>query len=1022
MSSSESTETLIRNPKESAVIFGCVVVLAVVLEFVFSYFRHHRSSYIGGLFGQLSEETMIVGCISLIFVFVVQSFPNLPDSWVIIFRWAQGVIFFMIVFFVVGVAWTAVISRILCVMIQKFEFRLLEALTRRQNTDVCDMLRRHWQILEEDHGSREELSSANLELLHSLEEAKEPESVQDGLHRLLRRRVSDLGQLRQEFGAMAEISDRPQLGDKEQRQRTKQVEEFLGDAALRLQDYFLEGSQFTTGGLRDPEPVSALQSTLLVLRRVFLHQVRSKQYLPAPLHALIIATERLRLTAYILDLESDRRELMAHWQAKRMTLQSHSAETARLRAAEALTYEDLLSQRRRTVNDMVASRGRAPSAATDIEALHTTSIKRDDDLLESLKESARVVAASYVAQRAETWISDGCIDPEVLCRYVPFSKYLYKRMRTTIIAFVDITWQCWISLVVISSINSARLYMLPGKLQSKAELETSDYRNEMFSFIFLIGYTPMIVFLVAFMMLMRNFRWYLRSVKVLKLSTFSTTDEGNGAAGAAVLERRVSMAPSSGDGADELSEADISKNKKKRVGASVWLPPDQLAGQLAGDLYEDPSRYLLRGNKSFTLHTLKIPALLIHFYFSMFVVKLWNTGGLGAELVGYVVLGVIPVIVVFGLLPIALFAYTSLMSLGLRVEDLLVYFTAARQCRRVGGKRSGASTEGDSTDHDDEIATLVAPLASLKRASAGASGEAENDADNDLAAKSLARRVLGFVPPEMQGHSSPVVHDGSRTAGDGRSAMDLGVDTSTIIAGTDSATEIASTIRSGAPSNVTAAVADRTVAAMRALEQKVLQLTLQKDALEELLSTSTGMRRVGGAANNQKFVPQSELSLTGRASKASASMGTSVQSMSREEGGASPDSSSTRELLEYYKGLLMEQGSVVKALKEQVRGLEATHRGGVLHPNFYRPDSNFRTGIISDSYPTPHAVATTAPPPALPHLPEAVLAARAMGGEARAVAHQSLTSSAPPRRHISSSSRTGLDPVQRAIDRNHSIL
>ncbi|CUG86203.1 membrane-associated protein, putative [Bodo saltans] len=132
MSSSESTETLIRNPKESAVIFGCVVILAVVLEFAFSYFRNHRSSYISGLFGQLSEETMIVGCISLIFVFVVQSFPNLPDSWVVIFRWAQGVIFFMIVFFVVGVAWTAVISRILCVMIQKFEFRLLEALTRRQ--------------------------------------------------------------------------------------------------------------------------------------------------------------------------------------------------------------------------------------------------------------------------------------------------------------------------------------------------------------------------------------------------------------------------------------------------------------------------------------------------------------------------------------------------------------------------------------------------------------------------------------------------------------------------------------------------------------------------------------------------------------------------------------------------------------------------------------------------------------------------------------------------------------------------
>lgn len=998
MSSSESTETLIRNPKESAVIFGNVVVLAVVLEFLFSYFRNHRSSYVGGLFSQLSEETMIVGCISLLFVFIVQSFPNLPDSWVVIFRWAQGVIFFMIVFFVFGVAWTALVTRMLCVMIQKFEFRLLEALTRRQNTEICDMLRQQWQLpLDaseaegDNHGSP--TSSSNFLLLKG-DNASEPQSVQEDLSRLLRRRVGDLGGLRKEFGATAEA---PQIsvGDKEQRKRAKQVEQFLGDAALRLQDFLLDGSQFTTGGLRDPEPESALQSTLLVLRRVFLHHIRSKKYLPPPLHSLIVATERLRLTSYILEMESERRDLMTQWKAKRMTSQSH-ATVSQQREEDVLTFEDLMSKRRRTANEIATQRGRSVSTFVggDDEAEDASVSSRGvPPELEGLKEGALAFASSYVSQRAQSWVSDGCIDPAILCRYVPFSKYLYKRMRTTVVSFVDITWQCWMSLVIVSSINSARLYMLPGKLQSKPELDTADYRNEMFSFIFVIGYTPMIAFLVAFAMLIRNFRWYLRSVKELKLATFASMEDGGGSAGSAA-ERHVSIASR-----DTAAAGEEGTGPKKRIGASVWLPPEQLAGQLAGDLYEDPSRYLLRGNKSFTLHTLKIPALLTHFYFSMFVVKLWNTGGLGAELAGYVLLGVVPVFIVFGLLPIALFAFTSLMSLGLRVDDQLVYFTAARQCRRVGGKRTGGGRSGgdarseSNSDHDEEVAALVAPLASIRRNSVGGASDTESVADLELAAKNLARRILGFVPTEMQ-HSSGGDSVSSAPV-DSQSKIEAksrnGLDASTIVGCADDSTDItASTIRAG--------IQDRSFASSstRVLEQKIAHLMLQKEALEGLLRSSTGMLLESTAGT-----PQKHPGTTSRAEEPVAVQGSDV-------GGAS----ATREILEYYKGLLLEQGALVQSLKEKVRSLEQTHRGGVLHPDFHamHPKHNLSEQLYQDaSSSQAKGPSSTPPPPPLPSLPEAVVAARTMHGGV-------ITQyNAPPRR--TQSMRRALEPVQKALDR-----
>lgn len=131
------------------------------------------------------------------------------------------------------------------------------------------------------------------------------------------------------------------------------------------------------------------------------------------------------------------------------------------------------------------------------------------------------------------------------------------------------------------------------------------------------------------------------------------------------------------------------------------------------------------------------------------------------------------------------------------------------------------------------------------------------------------------------------------------------------------------------------------------------------------------------------------------------------------------DATATRELLDYYKDLLIKQSGVVKALQDQIRDLQSTHRGGVLHPDFHKADKR-------ETLPNMSAASPTSPRhEPLPFLPEAVIAARTLqtGGIATTTEHQAQappSTTLPPRRHHLS--RRGLDPVQKAIDRNTSML
>ena len=125
-------DVVIQNPKQSAVIFAVVVVLSVFMEVVFGFFRDHKSFYVRGVFLQLSEEVVIIGTIGLLFVFLVQSITSMPESWVLLFQYAQTVIFVMMVLFVAGAVSTVLITRLLYKQIKRYEDRMISVLRQQQ--------------------------------------------------------------------------------------------------------------------------------------------------------------------------------------------------------------------------------------------------------------------------------------------------------------------------------------------------------------------------------------------------------------------------------------------------------------------------------------------------------------------------------------------------------------------------------------------------------------------------------------------------------------------------------------------------------------------------------------------------------------------------------------------------------------------------------------------------------------------------------------------------------------------------
>jgi hypothetical protein len=793
MSSQESifvNDVVIQNPKQSAVIFAVVVVLSVLMEILFSYFRNNKSIYVQGLFSQLSEEVVIIGTIGLLFVFFVQTVTSMPLSWVLLFQYVQTVIFVMMVLFVAGAVSTVLITQRLYKLIKNYELKMVGVLRTQQAAVVIT------HCIGSSAGEDHLAQSTNSEGSPTQDSSPNP----------------------------------------------------LPPQSDPRADIFLLHS-LNQGDWEQVAPKSTMQQLTLSLRRVFVDQIRDRGVTPPPLQLLLCTAELIRLSACVArkrdSILQQQRAENKEYRAKFTRLGTGSILMPLVESAEELRIvreqyrslagmgapstqlaqsnnsatdasgqkEDALGESRNSpladvvedgpaydstanmsfasyVENGSASRPRAASRVPPRQSLAA----RDEVDVERIKAMfERMWYPRPGSQTAASWANrwqqqqqqqqpqkeeDRCLDKTIMCTYVLFSKYLYSQLRANMIAFIDITWQCWLSIVLSSSLNSLRIFMLPSAQRPRAELTASDRMSEHLSFIFLIGYFPAVVFIVAFALQGRKFFQYIETIQhhqqaSLLNSKSKTAVTSEATQGGAVLDpaqalsafRRLSAI-------DHMAMMDEDS-------AAVWLPPRQAAGVLSGDLYDDPSRYLLRGHRSFTLHCFKIPGLLVQFYFSMFIVGVWGdiSTGAGTMQIVLVPIALLPVVLVFALLPLGLYMVTCLTCLGMRLDKRTVRVAALRSARRVGrrmssflkksgtwspslrscggaprpSRRSGSFVEGDTDDDSDEDAVsddgsdlinfdAIAETLAESR-------DAETAASDSILASSLERSILGIVRP-----------------------------------------------------------------------------------------------------------------------------------------------------------------------------------------------------------------------------------------------------------------------------------
>jgi hypothetical protein len=266
--------------------------------------------------------------------------------------------------------------------------------------------------------------------------------------------------------------------------------------------------------------------------------------------------------------------------------------------------------------------------------------------------------------------------------------YLQQQSQDTVVKFTDITWQCWFSLIFLAAFNSVRMFVLPGRLQSKpvSEYTVDDRVKNTMSYIFIIGWIPAVVYGVAFALLCRNFYRY--------------------------IDRAEQSA--SGQAESEALKSDGTSGKAKgNVNSGVWLPPKQLTAQLMGRSFDDPCTYLLRGNRTYTLHMLKVPALMIELYFAMFAVGQWGqiSATFGVRQVFILPLMFLPVAFIMATLPIGVLLVSILTSLGTRLNEPAVIRLALAKARSEGaitGAVSGAESQGTELAAIDDLALTIA--------------------------------------------------------------------------------------------------------------------------------------------------------------------------------------------------------------------------------------------------------------------------------------------------------------------------
>ena len=243
----------------------------------------------------------------------------------------------------------------------------------------------------------------------------------------------------------------------------------------------------------------------------------------------------------------------------------------------------------------------------------------------------------------------------LLFHKVAFVDYFEISLQATVVSMLEVTWQCWLSLIFLAVVNSVRIFSLPGELQSKSVSQyTSDDRiTNHITYILVIGWTIAIVFVVAALYLVKRFFAYL---------AFTASER---------TKEEELVVP----------QEETKRNARTQIGTrQVWLPPKQLTAHLVGDMHTDPSMFLLRGDKGFTFHVFKVPFLCVDLYFSIFVVGIWGEMSLtaGAVQAALIPLALVPLVLVFAFFPLVLPIVAALTSLGSRLDDQLAKKTCSK--------------------------------------------------------------------------------------------------------------------------------------------------------------------------------------------------------------------------------------------------------------------------------------------------------------------------------------------------------
>eukprot|EP00760_Papus_ankaliazontas_P035982 PhM_4_TR8125/c0_g1_i1/m.18218 len=110
-----SSDTVVKHPQKVFIIFCTVTLFTVLLERLLHIMQHHRSQYVRVLFSNVSEEVQVVGLISLLVMFIantlLSSLLSATDAaeWLLVFEWVHMCLFFMMMFFILGISVAVVV-------------------------------------------------------------------------------------------------------------------------------------------------------------------------------------------------------------------------------------------------------------------------------------------------------------------------------------------------------------------------------------------------------------------------------------------------------------------------------------------------------------------------------------------------------------------------------------------------------------------------------------------------------------------------------------------------------------------------------------------------------------------------------------------------------------------------------------------------------------------------------------------------------------------------------------------------